>query len=164
MARPYKKPEEKLSAAGRPAIAREALDAFGVDAVIHHLEEYSSLTKLAKDVGVAFGALQNWIESDPERAARVRDCRRLMARKWDERAEAEIRKAKDQFELNKAREIAHHYRWRAAKIAPEYRDKKDIEMTGKDGGPIELAEKMDDATLRARIAELATKYGFAQKE
>lgn len=57
-----------------------------------------------------------------------------MALHWDERAEAAISAASDEFELRKAKEISHHYRWRASKIAPkDYGDKQQVEHSGKVG-------------------------------
>lgn len=54
-----------------------------------------------------------------------------MASYWEEKAESCIADAADEFELKKARELAHHYRWRAAKIAPrEYGDKLEVNNTG----------------------------------
>ena len=39
-----------------------------------------------------------------------------------------IAQASDPFELAKAKELAHHYRWRASKIAPKlYGDKQSVE-------------------------------------
>ena len=47
---------------------------------------------------------------------------------WDQVAVEGIERATDTFELAKAKEIAHHYRWRASKIAPKlYGDKQSVE-------------------------------------
>lgn len=104
--------------------ARTALDSFGVDAVCSAIAERSSLTSIAEDqIGVSIGSLLAWIESDPERSARVREARSAMARVWDEQAEAEIRLADNDLSLRKAKELAHHYRWRASKVSKEYGDR-----------------------------------------
>jgi hypothetical protein len=51
-----------------------------------------------------------------------------------------IASAPDRFALEKARELAHHYRWRAKAIAPrDYGDRVTNEHTGAGGGPIALA-------------------------
>jgi hypothetical protein len=51
-----------------------------------------------------------------------------------------IASAPDRFGLEKARELAHHYRWRAKAIAPrDYGDRVTNEHTGAGGGPIALA-------------------------
>lgn len=107
--------------------ARAKLDAFGVDGVCEAISDGLSLTAISVQVGVAVASLLTWCELEPDRSARVREARRLMARLWDEKAEGVIEAASDEFELKKAKELAHHYRWRAAKIAPkEYGDKLEL--------------------------------------
>ena len=111
-----------------------------IDAICDMIVEGNSLTHIAKTVGVHVSALVRWVENDPQRSALVREARVRSAKIWDERAEAVIAAAPDKFELERARELAHHYRWRAKAIAPrEYGDKVTQEHTGKDGGPIALA-------------------------
>jgi hypothetical protein len=89
---------------------------------------------------VHISTLIEWSEQDAQRSARMREARQRSARVWDERAEHVITTAGDPFELNKAKELAHHYRWRAKAIAPrEYGDKVTQEHTGADGGPIAIA-------------------------
>jgi hypothetical protein len=70
----------------------------------------------------------------------MREARAKSAKVWDEKAEQVVRDAPDKFELEKARELAHHYRWRAKAIAPrDYGDKVTQEHTGAGGGPIAIA-------------------------
>jgi hypothetical protein len=119
---------KKATAALSP---RQKLDAFGIEAVLDAIHERKTMTSIASLAGVSIGTLQNWLEHDPERSARAREARELTAKLWDEKAEAEIRKAKTPIELAKARELAHHYRWRAAKIAPKtYGDRMEVEHSG----------------------------------
>jgi hypothetical protein len=108
------------------AIAK--LNKVGIDEVVEMLcSEGMSLTGIAHEVGVSVGSLLTWIDADPERSARVREARAAMAKVWDEKAEDFILQAGDEFALKRARELAHHYRWRATKIAPrEYGDKVDV--------------------------------------
>jgi hypothetical protein len=118
----------------QPPIATEKLDAIGLDAICGSIAQGNSMTAIAFEAGVSIGSFLNWISADGERSARVREIRIKMALHWDERAEAAIAHAGDEFELKKAREIAHHYRWRAAKIAPrDYGDKVEVQGSGKDG-------------------------------
>jgi len=50
---------------------------------------------------------------------------------WDEMATQKIEDADTDFQLTQARELAHHYRWRASKIAPkEYGDKQQVDVSG----------------------------------
>lgn len=108
----------------RPARAVATLDAYGLDKVCEQIISCGTLTFVAADAGVSLPSLLAWIEAVPERSARVREAREATGRLWDERAETEIREAADEFGLKKAKELAHHYRWRASKVAcKEYGDK-----------------------------------------
>lgn len=99
-----------------------------------------SMTAISQEIGVSIGSLITWLDGDAERSARVREARSKSAKVWDERAEEVIRLAPDKFELERARELAHHYRWRAKAIAPrDYGDKVTQEHTGANGGPIAIA-------------------------
>lgn len=116
-------------------VSKDKLDAYGVDALCSDVSDTKTLTAIALERGVSIGSLLAWIEADPERSARVREARARTARLWDERAEEEIRLAPDEMALKKAKELAHHYRWRAAKIAPrDYGDK--LEVDNKHSGSV----------------------------
>lgn len=118
--------------------AKNKLDVLGIDALCAMIVDGTTLTDAARKLEVSIGTLISWIEGDIERSARAREARVQSARIWDEKATQEIEAATDQFQLSKAKELAHHYRWRAAKIAPrDYGDKVQTELTGKDGGPVE---------------------------
>lgn len=115
--------------------AKQRIDAYGLDAVCDDIIGGNSLTSIAKSLSVSVGTLLSWVEADVERSARVREARAYTARLWDERAEEGIRLAEDELSLKKAKEIAHHYRWRASKIAPrEYGDK--LELSGNKEAPL----------------------------
>jgi transposase len=110
---------------GPPAVAQDKAAAYGIDAICADLVGGETYTAIARKLGVSISKLTEWIEKDPERNARAREARRSSAKAWDERAEEVLATAADNFELAKARELAHHYRWRAKAIAPrEYGDKQ----------------------------------------
>ena len=149
-ATPAKKPVAAKKAAGKAAPARakvqttkpptiaERIDAFGIEAVCERLANGVTMTAIAEEIGVTVGKLSQWIASDEEHSARAREARIHAARIWDEKALSVIEQALDPFELQRAKELAHHYRWRASKTAPkEYGDKVTQEHTGADGGPIQ---------------------------
>jgi len=116
------------------------MTAFGEDAVISALSDGKTMTAIALEIGVTVGQLSVWLSKDDERSARAREARSYAARLWDEKAEEIIYQATDPFELNRAKELAHHYRWRAAKIAPkDYGDKVTNEHTGPGGGAIQVS-------------------------
>lgn len=120
-----------------PQPSIDKLEAFGVEAICESIAQGQSMTAIAFNVGVPLGRMLEWIAADPDRSARVREARTAMALHWDEKAEAVIAAAGDEFELKKAREVAHHYRWRAAKIGRrDYGDKVEVAGTGKDGAVV----------------------------
>ena len=124
-------PEKKATTAG------QRMEAYGIDAIAEDVSGAKTMTEIAAAIGVTVGQLSTWIAADVEHSARVREARTVAARYWDERSEKEILSASDPFELARAKELAHHYRWRAAKIAPkEYGDKVTQEHTGANGGAI----------------------------
>ena len=149
-ATPAKKPVAAKKAAGVAASARakvqtkkqptitERIEAFGIEAVCDRLSNGVTMTAIAEEIGVTVGKLSQWIASDEEHSARAREARIHAARIWDEKALSVIEQALDPFELQRAKELAHHYRWRASKTAPkDYGDKVTQEHTGADGGPIQ---------------------------
>ena len=128
---------ENLQTKKQPTIA-ERIEAFGIEAVCERLSNGMTMTALAEEIGVTVGKLSQWIASDEEHSARAREARIHAARIWDEKALSVVEQAMDPFELQRAKELAHHYRWRASKTAPkEYGDKVTQEHTGADGGPIQ---------------------------
>ena len=67
---------------------------------------------------------------------------------YDELAQAGIETARDPFELARAKEMAHHYRWRASKVNPgEYGEKLDL------NAKVSIKDVPDDELL-ARAARL----------
>ena len=151
-ATPAKKPVAAKKAAGVAASARaqvqtkkqptiaERIEAFGIEAVCERLSNGTTMTAVAEEIGVTVGKLSQWIASDEEHSARAREARIHAARIWDEKALSVVEQAQDLFELQRAKELAHHYRWRASKTAPkEYGDKIQAEHTGANGGPIQVA-------------------------
>lgn len=137
--------------------AKAKVDAIGLEAICERVADGESLTGIAVDIGVSIGTLLSWIEMDSERSARVRESRIISARIWDEKAESGIERAGDPFDLAKAKELAHHYRWRAAKIAPrDYGERVTQEVTGADGGPVEISVKvpLDFEAIKARSETL----------
>lgn len=114
------------------------------EAILERIEDGDSLSEIAASVGKNRSMLTRWIAQDEQRSARARSVRALAAAAWDEKAEAEIRQASDPFELSKAKELSHHYRWRASKIGhKEYGDKLDLNH----GGGISVRLNTEDADL-----------------
>lgn len=114
-----------------PPTARNALDKYGLDAICADITAGSTLTGISKVLKVDISSLIAWVELEPQRSARVRNARISSAKMWDEKAETLLAGAKTDFKLAQAKELAHHYRWRASKTAPkEYGDKTAVEHSG----------------------------------
>lgn len=112
--------------AGRKPTETGNLD---IDQICGMLINGSTLSAAAEKLGVLRETMVMWLARDETRSAKAREARALSAELWDQKAEEVIAAAKapelfGQFhEMTRARELAHHYRWRAAKISPQYRDK-----------------------------------------
>lgn len=82
-------------------------------------------TEIAKAIGKDHFTLCRYL-AEEGRQGRVDEVRRITATYWQERAEEEIRavKTRDPAAMFRARELAHHYRWRASRFDPRrYGDK-----------------------------------------
>lgn len=118
------------------------------DEVILLIEDGVLLAEIAAKAGKSRSSLTRWIQADEQRSARAHASRSASASYWDERAQVEISLAQEPFELAKAKELAHHYRWRASKIAPrDYGDKVQQEISGPNGGAIQTEARVDIAGL-----------------
>jgi hypothetical protein len=129
------------------------------DLILDQIASGVGLRELAQRYNVTLRAVQCFLEH-PSRSARVLEARRQSAWLWDEKAEDEIRSAQDQLDISKAREIASHYRWRAAAIAPrEY---------GKAGAqdPIDptlgALAQIGAAAMREQLAAMVGALGIGQ--
>lgn len=135
--------------------ARDKLDAFGIDAICTAILHPKPMHAIAHEIGVSQGSLIAWIGATPERSARAREARAQTAQMWDDKATQVIEDAPDQFALAKAKELAHHYRWRASKIAPrEYGDKVDVNHGVQPENPLNtLLGQIQGTPLRPKTDE-----------
>ena len=117
--------------------AQAALNAVGIEGICRMIYDGKPLVKIARELRLSQGSLIAWLAADPERSARAKEARRATAQMWEEKAERVISLAKTPLALAKARELAHHYRWRASKINPaDFGNKVQAELSGPEGGPI----------------------------
>lgn len=108
-----------------------ALDDKGIDWLCDRITEGAMQREICDELGIGAASLARWIAADPERPARVREARIAAARFYEERAGQVIEEADDQFSLAKAKELAHHYRWKASKASPkEFGDKVETVVSG----------------------------------
>lgn len=106
------------------------LDYFGVEWLCDQIQDGNTLTAAAAEAGVPRSTLLRWVAADPVRSARVREARQQAGAAWDDLAEQGLKDAKTPHQLAIARELAHHYRWRARAIDPQYKEKVQQEHTG----------------------------------
>lgn len=134
----------------KPSIA-ERIEALGIDSICSMFADGMTHTAIAAKAGVSHGNLSEWLAADSDRSARAREARTHAARVWDEKALEAIEQAEDPFQLQRARELAQHYRWRASKTAPkDYGDKITAEHTGAGGGAIQVASVVEFVIPPAR--------------
>lgn len=121
----------------------------GIEALCDRLRAGETLTSIAKSLKLkSVGTLLKWLGADGERSARAREARSAASAMYDEMAQKAIESAKNPLQLSKARELAHHLRWRASKVDPRnYGDKVEIEnkVTVRD---------VSDEQLLARLSTL----------
>lgn len=111
------------------------------DSILAAIEDGQSFAYIAQRLECARSTLTAWLNADTDRSARVTHARQLAAAAWDEMAESGIQNASDPFELSKAKEMAHHFRWRSSKIAPkQYGDKLDLNHSGRIATERELSD------------------------
>lgn len=115
--------------------AEALIDALGLEALCDRIMSGETITAVCESLGVNRGSLRRWVTMTDLRRTAVHEARIASAQAFDDLAEVEIRKAKSKIALARARELAHHYRWRASKVSPkEYGDK--VELSGNKDSPL----------------------------
>lgn len=127
------------------------LDEFGVESLCDAIRMPLSMREISQLLGISQSTLVAWVAATPERSARVREARVSTAQHWDAEATELIAKARTPFQLAKAKELAHHYRWRATKIAPkDYGDKLAVGGAN-DLPPVQTVAKLDVSGLSTEV-------------
>lgn len=121
--------------------------------ICQHIEAGETISAIAKELGTFHSHISAWLGENQYRSARANVARAKSARYWDDRAQTMIEEASDAFELAKAKELAHHFRWRASKIAPsDYGDRLRVD------GELSIRDVSDDE-LTAKAARLLALIG-----
>lgn len=140
----------------KPGEAEAILDAFGIEALCDRLVAGETQTAICKSLKVTKGSLRRWITLDAERQARVHEARIEAAEAFEEMADEGLRNAKNPFQLMKARERAHHLRWKASKADPRrYGDKLQVDQTT-------TVVNLSDEEIARRKAEIAAQLAEAR--
>lgn len=135
-------------------------DDLGIERLCDMILAGNLIEEICRELGVGHASLIDWVAKDEQRSKLTKEARIHSARTFEEKAEQVIRDAADPFQLAKAKELAHHYRWRASKIAPrDYGDK--VAIGGADDLP--PIKTVSDEQLLARIKRLQDKMNDADK-
>jgi hypothetical protein len=138
-----------------PAV-RNRLDVIGIDDVCDMIENMMSLRDIAKQVGVDVAELSRWLDR-PQHSARADQSRARSSVLWDEESEKVLKEATDPLQVSKARELAHHYRWRARMIDPKrYGDRSKVTHEGKIGLEALISEAIGVTNAETPAAPLLT--------
>lgn len=102
-----------------------------IDDIVDRIITGDSYRKIAADLGVSLTTLHRFT-SKQEHSARVKEALNYSASSFEEKAEDVLINAKGNLvEIQRARELAQHYRWKASKRNPfKYGDKLDITSDG----------------------------------
>lgn len=102
-----------------------------IDEIVEYLLEGYSFRKIAEKLKVKLTTLHDFTQRS-EHSARVREALEYSAQTFDDKAEEVLILAEGtKEELMRARELAQHYRWKAAKRNPRrYGDKVDVTTDG----------------------------------
>ncbi len=125
-----------------------------IDVLCARIVNGETLTAIARSLNAGVATLTDWIAADPERSARAREARIAAAGSYEEQALDELRDAADPFALAKAKEVAHHLRWKASKANPRMYGEK-LDVTAEVG-----IKALPDDQLLKRAQELAVKLGI----
>ena len=103
--------------------AKHLDDRLDIDVVCVLLEQGWMQAAIARKLKVQPADLSVWLR-DEQRSVRAREARARSAANLADKAEQVLTAARSPLALGKARELAHHYRWKASKMNPgEYGDK-----------------------------------------
>lgn len=144
--------------------AQDKLDALGIDALCDMILNGKSQRDIATALGIDNAQLVRWLAADPHRSACAKEARADAAKHWDEEAERVIANATDPLGFQKARELAHHYRWRAKAVAPrDYSDK--VTLTGDADAPLQIQQDITHAVDLKGVSdsELSNLIGILTK-
>lgn len=102
-----------------------------LDNIVEMILQGDSYKTIAQKLNIGLTKLHEFT-SNTNHSARVREALIISASTFDDKAEQVLLDAKrDMVEIQRARELAQHYRWKASKRAPRvYGDKLDLTTDG----------------------------------
>lgn len=136
----------------RPPVAMEALDRYGLDAICDDIIDGKSYAQICQKLEIGKSAMSRWLAMDSDRSARVAEALRQSAQGEDDKAELTL--LDKTMDIQRARELAFHYRWRARVRNPhDYGEKVQIDQTTR---VVNLSEEeilRQRETITKRLAE-----------
>ncbi len=124
---PNKAPTGAVPVSATPKKTNPRKKHLDIDQICAWLEDGENITAVAKKCKVNRSTLNAFL-AKPDNSARAMAARLDAAAAYADMAEDVIAKARSPLALAKARELAHHYRWRAGKHNPKhFGDKVQVE-------------------------------------
>jgi hypothetical protein len=151
----YTKPADALVNVEQPDPRAEArkssiakCDEYGIEQIVDDIMDGVPLMHIAMRIEVPLSSFYRWADITPGAAERMLAARKHTAQQWEEMAEKVVAEAKNPFELMRAKELAHHYRWRAACISPKFNPSAKQDDKKSNDDPVAamraLADKLPD--------------------
>jgi len=136
--KPRPKPVKQREAPKKKRMQRDVLEEIGFDVLVEMIAKGKSLRNICAcpDAHLTPGThcerrvLMRFLTSTEERKAEFERARQLAAIEFDERGDRLLAAAQDELQLKKAAHRAHHYRWRAERISPDYNPTKKVAVSG----------------------------------
>lgn len=110
-----------------------------IDTIINRIIEGKTYRQIAEEFQVALGTVHNVLTST-EHSARANQALALSASHYANQAEQVLKDAEaDKIEIQRARELAHHYRWMAGKRNPKkYGEAQLLKLGNPDGEELKV--------------------------
>lgn len=126
-------------------MSRVSTTRYDIDDICNRIAEGESLRSVAADYLVTCPALLKWFNQDPERRERYDQARLDRAHRLvDEIVELSDAAIGDPINAAARRLQIDTRKWVAAKLYPKYYgDKLQTEVSGKDGGPVQISWAKD---------------------
>lgn len=126
-----------------------------VEFIIESILEGKTYREIAQELRISLAKLHG-ITSLSEHSARVREALKISADSYSDKAEQILKDAKGNLvEIQRARELAQHYRWKASKRDPKrFSDKLDVTTDGE-----KINQSIDLSKLSTEVLEALKNAG-----
>lgn len=112
-----------------------------------------SKAQIASVIGVSRNTLDNWAKEHPEFLSAIAHARDLALAWWEDQAQRGLWETPEGERLNPQL----WSRSMAARFPEDYRENSRMELTGKDGGPLEISDTERAAKIAAILASAQTR-------